>query len=410
MHVGIVGGGLQGCCAALALAERGVRVTLFDKNPSLLSRAAVANEGKIHLGYMYAGDPTLSTARMMMTGALAFAPFLERCLGRPAHSFAVSAPAAYGLHRESQATAEKVGLHLAAVHALVNEAAASRKRAYFGMDLSAPLRPWSAAEREAEFDPEIATGAVSTPEIAINPTALAKTMREAVGASPLIESRCASEVVGLQDAPNGVRILSKQESASACERFDHVVNAAWDGRLALDATLGFGAGRPFMHRLKYGVSFRLPADAVNPPSVTFVLGPFGEVVAYGDGLVYLTWYPECLQAISTDLKPPEWETYPPEPSRSRIFLGTLRALAKIVHKLSGLAADSLNEVTVKGGAIVAWGKTDIYDRTSELHRRFEIGVTSQGRFHSIDPGKLTMAPYFAQVCAERIRSCARAGF
>jgi glycine/D-amino acid oxidase-like deaminating enzyme len=46
MRVGILGGGLQGCCTALALAERAAKVTLFDKNDSLLSRAAVANEGK----------------------------------------------------------------------------------------------------------------------------------------------------------------------------------------------------------------------------------------------------------------------------------------------------------------------------------------------------------------------------
>src|SRR6476660_2025313 len=72
MRVGVLGGGLQGCCTALALAERAAKVTLFDKNDALLSRAAVANEGKIHLGYMYAGDPTLSTAKTMMTGALSF--------------------------------------------------------------------------------------------------------------------------------------------------------------------------------------------------------------------------------------------------------------------------------------------------------------------------------------------------
>src|SRR5262245_21825995 len=78
MLVGVLGGGLQGCCIALALAERKVRVTLFDKNDALLSRAAAANEGKIHLVYMYAGDPTLSTAKTMMAGALSFAPFLER--------------------------------------------------------------------------------------------------------------------------------------------------------------------------------------------------------------------------------------------------------------------------------------------------------------------------------------------
>jgi len=73
-----------------------------------------------------------------------------------------------------------------------------------------------------------------------------------------------------------------------------------------------------------------------------------------------------------------------------------------VSSLRALDVENLPEATVKGGAIVAWGKTDIYDPTSELHRRFEIGVTSEGRFHSVDPGKLTMAPYFAEICAERI--------
>ena len=119
-------------------------------------------------------------------------------------------------------------------------------------------------------------------------------------------------------------------------------------------------------------------------------------------LTYLTWYPECLQAISTDLTPPDWATYPPEPLRSRILTGTLRAFAGIVNSLNGLSAEDLPEACVKGGVIVAWGKTDIYDPESELHRRYEIGVTSLGRFHSVDPGKLTMAPYFAEVCAERI--------
>src|SRR5436189_6009708 len=99
MRVGVLGGGLQGCCAALALAERAVKVTLFDRNDVLLSRAAVANEGKIHLGYMYAGDPTLATAKTMMAGALSFAPFLERHLRQPAESVSFSVPATYVVHR-----------------------------------------------------------------------------------------------------------------------------------------------------------------------------------------------------------------------------------------------------------------------------------------------------------------------
>ena len=89
---------MQGCRAALALAERGAEVN-STKTMRLLSRAAVANEGKIHLGYMYAGDPPLSTAKTMMTGALSFAPSSNLYLGQPAQS--VSVQASYVVHRDS---------------------------------------------------------------------------------------------------------------------------------------------------------------------------------------------------------------------------------------------------------------------------------------------------------------------
>ena len=402
MLVAVLGGGLQGCCTALALAERRVRVTLFDKNDALLSRAAIANEGKIHLGYMYAGDPTLSTAKTMIAGALAFAPFLERHLGQSAHSFSVSVPATYIVHRDSQHGAEDVSAYLRTVHGLIHEAADGRKRAYFGKNLDAPLRPWSAAETAAEFDQEIVLAAVSTPEIAINPIALAQTLRECISTHPLIEVRCGRTVLGAEMEHDRICVLSQGQDGHSRDSFDYIVNALWDGRLKLNEAIGFRVNRPWLHRLKYGVSFRLPPGVRRPPSVTIVLGPFGEVVTYEDGIIYLTWYPECLQAISTDVTPPDWDTYPPEPLRSRIITGTLRGLSAIVPSLCELDAECLPEASVKGGTIVAWGKTDIYDPASELHCRFNIGVTSEGRFHSVDPGKLTMAPYFAEICAERI--------
>src|SRR5260370_13476259 len=103
LQVGVLGGGRQGCCAAIELASRGMKVELFDLNEALLSRTAIANEGKIHLGYMYAADPTLLTARTMMRGALAFAPFFRRHLGGHAEStLQTSRPAAYVVHRDSQ--------------------------------------------------------------------------------------------------------------------------------------------------------------------------------------------------------------------------------------------------------------------------------------------------------------------
>jgi glycine/D-amino acid oxidase-like deaminating enzyme len=402
MLVGVLGGGLQGCCTALALAERKARVILLDKNEGLLSRAAIANEGKIHLGYMYAGDPTLATAKTMMVGALAFAPFLERYLGQPAHSFSVSVPATYIVHRDSQLSTDVVCGYLRTVHSLINEAANGRERAYFGKDLQSPLRQWSAAEKAAKFDEEFALAAFSSPEIAINPVALAQKLRECISAHPRIEVRCRRSVVNIEIKRDRICVHSEGTDGHAEDSFDHVVNALWDGRLKINEAAGFPIKRPWLHRLKYGVSFRWPPGIAPPPSATFVLGPFGEVVTYGDGTIYLTWYPDCLQAICSDLAPPDWATYPHDPLRARIISGTLRALAVIVPSLRTLDPDNLPEASVKGGAIVAWGKTDIYDPTSELHRRYEIGVTSEGRFHSVDPGKLTMAPYFAEICAERI--------
>lgn len=408
MHVGVLGGGLQGCCVAIALAERGARVTLFDRNPTLLSRTAVANEGKIHLGYMYAGDPTLSTAKTMMRGALAFTDFFRRHLG-DAWRVETSAPASYALHRGSQHDLGEVSRYLAAVHDLIAEAAAAGAGSYFDADLSAPLRPWSRAECEARFDAGHVVAAFDSPEVAINPVGLGDVVRAAVTAHPRIEAIVRRTVNAVDIVGDRVDVASAGDDGTFRDGFDHVVNALWEGRLAIDRTAGFAPGRPWLHRLKYGVSFRLPPGAETPPSATFISGPFGEVVSYPGGLTYLTWYPTCMRALSRDIAPPDWPTYPEEPVRSEIIAGTHRALAEIVPSLRPLDPAGLPEAIVKGGVILAWGATDIYDPVSELHRRYEIGVTSNGRYHSVDPGKLTLAPYFAEKLAERLAPRPSAG-
>lgn len=401
MRVAVLGGGLQGCCVALSLADRGIDVTIFDCNERLLSRTAVANEGKIHLGYMYANDPGLATARVMMRGALAFAPFFSRHLGLPANSLSVSQPASYVVHRDSQRTPEQVLHYLSSVHALVGEESACAPAAYFGRDLRASLRQWSDAERETEFDPEVALAVLDSPEVAIDPVALGTMVRQRIADDPRIEVRLNHRVEAVE-GEDDLEVVARTGAGCMRERFDHVVNALWEGRFAVNEKRGLRPDRPWLHRLKYGVSFRLAAGKKAAPSATFVSGPFGEVVSYGNGLTYITWYPSCLQGISSDISPPHWPTYPGEPLRSTILHGTVSAMAKFVHGLAALDPADMEDVTVKGGVIVAWGETDIYDPGSELHRRFEIGVTSTGRYHSVDPGKLTMAPYFADVCAGRI--------
>src|SRR5215831_14059286 len=371
MHVAVLGGGLQGCCIAVALARRGITVDLFDRDQSLLSRAAVANEGKIHLGYMYAGDPSFLTARMMMRGALAFAPFFARHLDMPIHDIARSDPAVYLVHRETQRPVEHIADYLQRVHAMVREAADGCDGAYFGADLKADLRRWSDDERRTEFGPAV-LAAFDTPEMAVDPVELARRLRDFIAAEPRIRPHLAHTVCSVEDDGGRLAVISDTGSGRARQSYDHVINAAWDGQFAIDEKRGHRPDRSWLHRLKYGVSFRRPAT-IRPKSVTVVLGPFGEVVTFGTGMTYLTWYPVCMQGLSDAVTPPPWRVYPQEPDepqRSRLIEDTLAALTELVPALRALDRASMADVTVKGGVIVAWGATDIDDPQSELHRRF----------------------------------------
>jgi len=400
--VAVLGGGLQGCCVALELASRGVPVTLVDENAELLTRTAVANEGKVHLGYMYAADTSFRTARTMMAGALAFTPFLRRHLGSDL-VLDTSSPAAYVVHRDSQHGPDAVAGYLAAVHDLVVEAASAPGAAYLSR-VDTPVRRWGEAEVSAQFDPDHAVAVFDSPEVAVDPLALAALLRARIATEPLIEVRPGHRVEAVKrNAEDRLEVTGTAAGDEWAEEFDQVVNALWGGRIAVDETLGLRPRRPWLHRLKYGVSVRWPRTLPPPPSATVVSGPFGEVVSYPDQTTYLTWYPSCVLGYSSEVSPPStWQSRPADPLRSEVVRGTVDGLARLVPGLMALGDDDLADAVVKGGVIVAWGETDIDDPASELHNRFAIGVSTEGRYHSVDPGKLTMAPLFAQRCAERV--------
>ncbi len=404
MQIGVLGGGFQGCCLALALAERGNHVSLFDKNTHLISRAGFANEGKIHLGYMYANDPSLQTAAIMARGALAFEPFIKRFLSSDSKAFETSSPAAYVVHRESQRAPEEVAAYLGNAHDLIVQHADGKTPQYFGQNLKEPPRRWSHSQRESEFDGSIAVDAYDTCEVAINPLAMAKGIQNCVLSHPRIEVHLNSEIQTAEDGKSSITIIGTRNGRRFTEQFDHAVNALWDGRLAVDQAYGLPISHRWIHRLKYGVSLSLPRNAAMPRSATFVSGPFGEVVSYPRGQIYLTWYPVCLREMTKAVKPPDWPNIAEEPLRNQILSDTISQMAEFILALRELRPEMLPEAIVKGGAIVAVGETDIYDPKSELHNRYEIGITSHNRYHSIDPGKLTMAPYFAQQLADQISS------
>src|SRR6266851_3747048 len=80
-HVAVLGAGIMGSTTALMLAQKGVSTTLFDAADEPMFRASRWNEGKIHLGFLYAADPSLQTARRLLPGGLAFKGLVERLIG-----------------------------------------------------------------------------------------------------------------------------------------------------------------------------------------------------------------------------------------------------------------------------------------------------------------------------------------
>lgn len=393
---------MQGCCIALALAARGASVTLYDKNESLLSRAAIANEGRIHLGHIYAGDRSLATARMMIRGALSFAPFFERYLGLSVDALAVSEPTSYLVHRDSQRGTEDIAAYFETLHDLLSEAVSDGKESYFGRELDPPRR-WSDSEVEAEFDPSVADAVFDTPEAALEPRKLADSLVPALVGEPRVELVLETDVLAVEASEGLPSVLSRTaDGHRETRQYSHVVNALWEGRLAVDATLGLFPQRSWINRFKYGIRFRPPVNFPSLPTVAVLLGPFGELLTYQSGMIYSSWYPACMRRVAYGAEEPVLPMYPDEALKREIVAGTIAGMSGIVPKLRDLDTRELSDTEVIGGVIVAPGRTDIPDPTSELHTRHGMGVTTHGSYHSVYPGKFTLTPYLAELCANRI--------
>ena len=403
MRVAVLGGGLQGACIAMELASTGINVDLYDKNDRCMAQASAHNEGKIHLGYVYANDRSLRTARTMVKGAITFASLMRRWIGDAIDTVPVSAPFHYVVHTESLLGTEEVERHFRRSHAVALEESRNIPLDYFGADYRVPPTRMSESECGSLFDRRRVAAAYRTAEMGIDPEALAAIVRARFSADPNIQCILRAHVHGVAQDDGGVTIDFDMSGSRARERYDHVVNALWDGRLAVDKTAGLQPERLWLYRVKHYLRVQAPEVAPTLPSTTIVLGTFGDVVAYGDGNLYLSWYPAGMRGMSSDLSPPAWPLVLDEPASIEMREKILDGLRGIVPAVGRLTPDTVACCRVKAGIIFAWGRTDIHDPTSGLHERHAIGPRSCGRYHTVDTGKLTMAPLFGKMVADRIR-------
>lgn len=393
----VLGAGIQGVCAALALHSRGYRVALIDQAAGCMTRASGRNEAKIHLGFVYANDDSFRTASLMLDACLVFAPLLESWLGRPLDWPSLrSRPFIYAVMRDSLLSFDQICVFYGRVQAAYEERLGGRT--YLGNRPPVLWRPLAPDARPAWIEPGEVAGLIETAEVALDLAQFRNQIVAGLQAATGIEPLFGMRVESARRTPTGFRVDGLTAAGERWQReADILVNCLWEDRLRLDQSMGVHPARPWVYRLKYRLSGELPAHLASLPSLTFVLGPYGDVATYPAAPAYLSWYPACLQGWSDQLAPPpEWneacEGRVAAPDGQEIARETLQALDRIVP---GIAASRVDHVDA--GVIFSWGKShvDVDDPTSELHERHAIGVHADDGYFSIDTGKFTCAPLFA---------------
>ncbi|MFM8174258.1 MAG: FAD-dependent oxidoreductase [Pirellulaceae bacterium] len=406
MEIAILGAGLFGSGLALELAGRGLKVNLIDSAPVPVHRAARRNEGKVHLGFVYAMEKGARTAAKMMQGALAFRRSVVKWIGEDSwNSLALSTPYHYLVLRDSLMGLEGLEKHYQIVQKLYEEELSSREGGndYLGLSPGSLWEPLC-HEELARYASARLLGGYRTEERAIDTDGLCDRIAAAIFGDHRIGWIGETDVTGVSQRGSGLEVEAVHQGKIWTRRFDVVINATWTSRAAIDQSMGIHPPKDHLLRLKYRVLVELPRDLHLRASATIVLGPFGDIVVRQDGRGCLSWYPVCLQGWTNAILPPSsWD----DPMRgettieraSEIGSATLQALDPY---MPGLLRSKV--LAVDAGGIVARGCTDVGDPTSRLHSRNDIGIMHHvgTSYYSVDPGKWTTAPWYAARMADQL--------
>jgi glycine/D-amino acid oxidase-like deaminating enzyme len=397
-RVAILGGGMFGACAALDLAGRGQRVVLVEGAHDILQGAGRWNEGKVHLGFLYGADPSLNTASRLIPGGLAFADVVERLLERDIRKFATAEDDLFLVHRNSVVDATDYATY-ADRTALLIRSFANQPGAgtYFADVRHARARRLTARElAEVTTSDDVVVG-FAVPERSISTLSIADLLAAAVFGHPNIEVRVDTWVESVRRRDDGrLDVVCAGDQPAGLDRFDVVVNGLWESRIAVDAQLGIHPPAPWTHRFRATVYGRAPS-ATALRSAVLCTGPFGGVNRYGDGRVYLSWYPVELLAEGNDLEPPRAEAILTEQRKSEVATATIRELTRFFPVVADIV-----DFEVHGGWVYAVGKGSLADRASTLHRRDRFGIVRDGGYISVDTAKYSLAPWIAARVAESI--------
>ena len=401
-RIAVLGAGIMGCSVALMLARRGHRVVLFDAAEAPFRGASRWNEGKIHLGYLYAGDPSLATARKLLPGGLAFRGIVEELAGCSLAPAITPCDDLYLAHRDSVVDADAMGRYFDALSDVVRASGAAD--AYLVDVSGSGLSKLSNQELEAVADTRTIRAGFRVPERSVSTNWIADRYLDALRGEPAIEWRMSARVRGVAADGDGWRIttVAPDGGVSVDGVFDTVVNALWEGRLEVDASVGLAPEPGWSHRYRQSLFVRTGED-VAVPSAVIATGPFGDVKNYNGRDFYLSWYPHGLRAEGSDASLPELD----DRGEAGIVDAIRESLCGLLPPVRTIF-DSAESIRLEGGWVFAMGRGALSDPASGLHRRDRFGIRQAGHYFSVDTGKYSTAPALAREVADRIGARRRA--
>jgi hypothetical protein len=394
--VAVLGAGIMGVSTALYLARLGFPVTLVDAAGAPFDRASRWNEGKIHLGYLYANDSSLETAKRLLPGGLAFADLIAELVGCDVRALTSADDEIYLVHRASVASPEAIRRYLDDVNRLVRgEPGAAR----YLTDVSAlPIRPLTHRELGTLADDQQIGAGFRVPERSVQTNVIADAFVDALRSEPAITLALSTRVhaVIAAHSQDSWRI---EATPMLPGTFDVVVNALWEGRLEVDRSVGFAPEVPWSHRYRVSL-FIETARPVNVPSILIATGPFGDVKNYDRRHFYVSWYPAGLLADVGALAPSP--VAPLDGAATADLIAAVQAgLTPLVPSIAEIFATA-STMLVRGGWVFAQGQGALDDPRASLHRRDRFGVRRLGSYFSVDTGKYSTAPWLARRLAAEI--------
>ena len=315
---------------------------------------------------------------MMIQGALSFAGILKRLTGYNPESFVIAKPFHYYVSHETMMDLNAIHEHFQNVEDEVLRIMQNNEYQYLNQSFDRLFERNPQTIHESLFAPQYTLGSFRTEERSVSPAAVSEIVAKSVLADQKIKFIPNTLVKSVTRLANGeVEVEQRFRRKTFITRYPCVVNCLWDGRWAIDQTAGVVDPGPWIMRFKGAINVYAPyALSHSIPSSTGVVGLFGDVVNYGNGNYYVSWYPKCkrVQCVDEDGRrlhdkfhrfiprcirsvvkwTPPAARYVSNVAHRKFAKQNIREMAKFIPSMKKLIRYHLN-CEMAGGVIVARG-------------------------------------------------------